>query len=207
MRRAGRKYPLIVYQHMLNRWWPAMITMGLGLFGIAYAEYIKPMGRFITWPWQLAAAVGGLAIFVGLFFIVIKYVAYIQPTPNYLKLVIPFMRLNISYKRIKKVLPSEMHYLFPPKSLSWWMQEIIAPLSNRTALVLELTSYPISPTVLRMFLSRFFFKDKSSHLVILVNDWMRLSAEIDSYRSDTGPRPSEPRKRTKDSILSRLPQK
>ena len=207
MARAGRKYPLIVYQHMLNRWWPAMITMGLGMFAIAYREYIDPLGHFITWRWQLAGGGGVLAILIGLLFIVIKNFAYVQPTPNYLKLVTPFMRLNISYKRIRKALPSEMHYLFPPKSLSGWMQDIIAPLSNKTALVLELTSYPISPTVLRMFLSRFFFKDKSPHLVILVKDWMMLSAELDSMRSDTGPRPSEPRKRTKDSILSRLPQK
>lgn len=207
MGRAGRKYPLTVYRHMLNRWWPAMIAMGIGLFAIAYAEYISPLGRFITWRWQLPVAVGILAIFIGLFFIVIKYIAYVQPTPNYLKLVTPFMRLNISYRRIKKALPTEMRYLFPPKSLSGWLQDIIAPLANETALVLELSAYPISPTVLRMFLSRFFFKDKTPHLVILVKDWMSLSAELDSVRSPTGPRPSEPRKRTRDSILSRLPQK
>src|SRR5215216_2284149 len=207
MMRAGRKYRLIVYQHMLNRWWPALIAMGIGLFAIAYSEYIGPLGRFITWRWQLPIGVGALAIFVGLFFIVIKSFAYIQPTPNYLKLVTPFMRLNISYRRISKALPAEMHSLFPPKSLSGWMQDILAPLSTQTALVLVLTGYPISPTILRMFLSRFFFKDKSPHLVILVKDWMMLSAELDSMRSPTGPTPTQPRKRTIESILSRLPQK
>lgn len=207
MARAGRRYPLIVYQHMLNRWWPAMIAMGLGMFALAYSEYIAPMGRFITWRWQLFGGVGALAILIGLFFLVIKNFAYVQPTQNSLKLVTPFMRVNISYKRIKKVLPTEMRSLFPPKSLSGWMHDIIAPLSNETALVLVLSAYPISPTILHMFLSRFFFKDKTPHIVILVRDWMLLSAELDSYRTDTGPRPSEPRKRTKDSILSRLPQK
>jgi hypothetical protein len=34
----GRRYPLIVYRHMLNRWWPAMIAMGLGMFAWGYAE-------------------------------------------------------------------------------------------------------------------------------------------------------------------------
>jgi hypothetical protein len=58
-----------------------------------------------------------------------------------------------------------------------------------------------------MFLSRFFFKDKTPHLVILVNDWMMFSTEMDSFRTDTGPRSPEQRKRTRDSILSRLPQK
>jgi len=207
MARAGHKYPLIVYQHMLNRWWPAMITMGLVMFALAYGEYIDPIAQFIAWRWQLAGAVGVLAIIVGLTFIVIKNFAYVQPLPNYLKLVTPFMRVNISYKRIKRTIPTEMRYLFPPKSLSGWMQDILAPLSNKTALMIELSGYPISPTVLRMFLSRFFFKDKTPHLVILVKDWMQLSAELDSLRTDTGPRPPEQRKRTRDSILSRLPGK
>ena len=207
MARAGRKYPLVVYQHMLNRWWPAMITLGLGMFAIAYSEYIGPMARFLPWRWQLPGAIGILAVFTGLFFIVLKQFAYVQPYPTHLKFVTPFMRLNISYKRIKKTLPTEMHFLFPRKSLSGWMQDIFAPLANQTALVLELNGYPVSPAVLRMFLSRFFFKDNTPHLVILVKDWMTLSAELDSMRTDTGPRPTDERKRRKDSILSRLPQK
>src|SRR6266545_2143528 len=204
MARAGHKYPLLVYQHMLNRWWPAMITMGLVMFVFAYSEYTDLIAQFIAWRWQLAGAVGVLAIIVGLTFIAIKNFAYVQPLPNSLKLVTPFMRVNISYKRIKRTMPTEMHHLFPRKSLSGWMQDIFAPLANRTALVIELSGYPISPILLRMFLSRFFFKDKTPHFVILVNDWMLLSAELDSMRTDTGPRPPEQKKRTKDSILSRL---
>ena len=207
MARGGRKYPLIVYQHMMNRWWPAMFTMGLAWFAWAYSEYIDPLAQFIAWRWQLCIGVGALAILVGLFFIVLKSFAYVQPFPNYLKLTTPFMRVNISYKRIRKTLPTEMYRLFPRNSLSGWMQDIFAPLANQTGLVVELTGYPISPAVLRMFLARFFFKDKTPHLVILVKDWMTLSTELDSMRSDTGPRPPEGRKRAKTSILSRLPQK
>lgn len=206
MARVGKKYPLIVYQHMLNRWWPAMITMGLVMFAFAYDEYTDPLAPFITWRWQLAAAVGVLAILVGLAFLIIKHVAYVQPLPNYLKLVTPFMRINISYKRIRKTAVTEMHYLFPKNSLSGWMQDIFAPLATRTALVLELSSYPVSPKLLRMFLSRFFFKDKTPHLVILVKDWMSFSAELESMRSGTDPNPPG-QKRPPNSILSRLPQK
>ncbi|MEO8356790.1 MAG: hypothetical protein ABI621_12820 [Chloroflexota bacterium] len=207
MARTGHKYPLIVYQHMLNRWWPAMITMGLVLFALAYGEYTDPMAQFIAWRWQLSAGVGALAIMVGVFFIIIRYFAYVQPLPNYLKLVTPFMRVNISYKRIRKMTTSEMHYLFPHKSLSGWVQEIFAPLAKKTAMVVELTAYPISPSVLRLFLSRFFFKDNTPHLVILVNDWMRFSTELESMRSETDPNPPNQPGRTKRSLLSRLPQK
>ncbi|HEX9332673.1 MAG TPA: hypothetical protein VF896_12340 [Anaerolineales bacterium] len=206
MARAGHKYPLIVYQHMLNRWWPAMIAIGLGMFGLAYSEYIEPLGRFLPWRWQLCVAVGGLAILIGIFFLIIRYFAYVQPFPTYLKLVTPFMRVNISYKRIKKTTTTEMRYLFPFKSMSGWVQEIFSPLSHKTALVIDLNGYPVSPVLLRLFLYRFFFKDKTPHLVILVKDWMRFSSELESMRSGIDPNPSG-QKRPKNSILSRLPQK
>ena len=46
-----RKYPLIVYRHMLNRWWPPLVTMGLVMFVLAYIEYTSPIARFIAWRW------------------------------------------------------------------------------------------------------------------------------------------------------------
>ena len=151
MARAGHKYPLIVYQHMLNRWWPALITLGLGMFALAYSEYIHPMAQFLPWRWQLFAGIGGLCVLIGVFFLILRYLAYIQPFPHYLKLVTPFMRINISYKRINRTTTTEMHYLFPRKSMSGWVWDIFEPLAGRTALVIELNGYPISPTLLRFF--------------------------------------------------------
>lgn len=207
MPRGGHRYPLIVYRHLLNRWWTPMFAIGVVMFALAYGEYTHPVYRFIPWRWQLFAAIGVLSILVGVFLLVIRQMAYIQPFPGYIKLVTPFMRINISYKRLVKTTTSEMRYLFPPKSMSGWIRDIFAPLAGQTALVLELKSYPVSPVLLRLFLSRFFFKDKTPHFVILVRDWMGLSTEIDSYRTglDSEPRPA--RKRGKDSILSRLPKK
>ena len=206
MARAGHRYPLIVYRHMLNRWWTAMIAIGLGMFALAYSEYIQPLGRFLPWRWQLFAAIGGLAVFIGIFFWVIRFFAYVQPFPNYLKLATPFLRINISYKRIHKTTISEMRHLFSYKSMSGWVRDIYSPLATQTAVVIELNGYPISPVVLRLFLSRFFFKDKTPHLVILVQDWMRFSSELESMRSGTGV-DSPTRRRSRDSLLSRLPQK
>jgi hypothetical protein len=136
----------------------------------------------------------------------IRHIAYIQPLPGHLKLVTPFMRINISYRRFKKNTTTEMRYLFPRKNLSWWMQDIISPLTNKTAMVIDLNGYPVPALMLRLFLSRFFFKDKTSHLVILVEDWMRFSAELESMRMGSEPEPAA-KKRGKNSILSRLPHK
>lgn len=205
MARGGHKFPLVVYRHLLNRWWPPMFAIGLVTFALAYGEYTHPAYPFV--PWQLLAGIGGLAILVGIFFLAIRRMAYIQPMPGYIKLVTPFMRINISYKRLVKTTTAEMRQLFPAKSMSGWVRGIFEPLASQTAIVLELKSYPVSPVLLRMFLARFFFKDRTPHLVILVRDWMRLSAEIDSFRSGMDLNPAPAKKRGSDSILSRLPRK
>jgi len=207
MARGGHKYPLVVYRHLLNRWWTPMFAIGLVMFALAYGEYTDPIYRFIPWRWQVFAGVGVLAILIGIFFLAIRQIAYIQPFPGYLKLVTPFMRINISYKRIHKTTVSEMYQLFPPKGMSGWIKDIFEPLSRKTAIVIELKSFPLSPVILRMFLSRFFFKDKTPHFVILVNAWMRLSSQMESFRSGEDPNPRPAHKRTNDSILSRLPKK
>lgn len=207
MARGGHKFPLIVYQHLLNRWWTPMFAIGLVMFVLAYGEYTHPVYKFIPWRWQLFTGIGVLAIFVGIFFLVIRQIAYIQPFPGFIKLVTPFMRVNISYKRLHKTTTSEMRLLFPPKSMSGWMRNIFAPLASQTALIIELKAYPLSPVLLRMFFSRFFFKDKTPHFVILVKDWMGLSSEIDSFRTGVDPDPGPVKKRGNDSILSRLPKK
>ena len=209
MPRGGHKFPLVVYQHMLNRWWTPMFAIGFVMFALAYEQYNHPVYQYITWRWQLFAGIGVLAILIGIFFLVIKKIAYIQAFPGYLKLVTPFMRVNISYKRLHKTTTTEMRQLFPPKGMSGWVKDIFQPLANQTAIVLELKSYPISSAILRMFLSRFFFKDKTPNLVILVKDWMRLSSEIDSFRTGTGMNPSSQpvKKRRTNSILSKLPRK
>ena len=186
-----------------------MFAIGIVMFVLAYGEYTDPVHKYIPWRWQVFAGIGVLAIFIGIFFLAIRHMAYIQAFSGYIKLATPFMRVNISYKRLHKTTTAEMKQLFPPKSLRGWAfeRDIFAPLASQTAIILELKSYPVSPALLRMFLSRFFFKDKTPHFVILVKDWMGLSTEIDSFRTGDDPYAKPARKRGSDSILSRLPKK
>ncbi|RJP52643.1 MAG: hypothetical protein C4557_05845 [Anaerolineaceae bacterium] len=202
MAKGGRRYPLVIYTHMVNRWWPAVLVLGFALLGLAWAVY---SWGFEQWRWLALASVGGLNVFLGLLLLVFRKSAYVQPFSDHLRLATPFLRLNISYKRIRRSSPSTMGGLFPPKSVSKSQAEIIEPLARLTAIVIELNALPMSRTALRFFLSPLFFKDKSPHLVILVNDWMRLSAELESMRSGKAADPSQ-RKRD-SSILSRLPRK
>lgn len=205
MAKAGRRYHLVIYSHMLNRWWPATLALSIGLFGVAWGVSFTPEGRAQPYLVTAIAGLGGLAFFFTLFLFILRRAAYVRPFPTYLRLVTPFLRINISYKRFRGTTTSEMRALFPPTSLSSWRREIIAPLSSMTAIVINLNGYPVSPTLLRWFLSPFFFKDKTPHLVILVKDWLRFSSELDSMRLSSK---QTPKARPRDpSILSRLPHK
>jgi len=207
MAKAGRRYPLVIYKHMLNRWWPATLTLSLALTGLAWEVSRTDAGR--EQPYLVTATLGlaGLAFIVTLFFFIARSLAYVQPRDTYLRLVTPFLRVNISYRRFRGTTTTELRALFPPKSISNWRREIIAPLSSMTAIVINLSGYPIPATVLRWFLSPFFFKDKTPHLVILVKDWLRFSSELDSMRMNRDHSSERSARKRDNSILSRLPRK
>ena len=75
-----------------------------------------------------------------------------------------------------------------------------------TASVIELRGFPMSQFSLRLFLSPLFFKDKTPHFVILVDDWMKFSSELESMRTG-GMDISAPQIKRDGSILTRLPGK
>jgi hypothetical protein len=204
MAKGGRRYPLVVYTHMMNRWWPAVFTLGLALLALAWA--LRSWG-FEDWRWLAFISIGGLNLFLGILLLILRKSAYVQPFSDHLRLVTPFLRLNISYKRFRRTSSANMGALFPPQSVSNWRAEIIQPLAKMTVIVIELTGYPMSQSSLRLFLSPLFFKDKTPHFVILVDDWMRFSNELDSVRSGAGPSSPQTQRPSGNSILSRLPNK
>jgi hypothetical protein len=203
MPKGGRRYPLVLYTHIINRWWPAIFTLGFFMLVLAWGVY---SWGFEQWRWLTLASVGGVLMVVGLFLWLIRNSAYVQLHKDYLRLSTPLLKLNISYKRIRRASSSTMASLFPPNSVSKSQLDVIESLAKMTAIVIELNAFPMSPMALRFFLSSFFFKDKTPHFVILVSDWMRFSAELESLRTG-GTTSSAPQHKRDISILSKLPKK
>ncbi len=201
MAKGGRRYPLVIYTRMMNRWAPVLLVLGVALLGISWAVYGLGAEQ---WRWLGMGSGGGVNLFAGGLMLLFRNAAYVQPFKDHLRIATPFLRLNVSYKRIRRTAPATMASLFPSKSVSSTQADIIQPLAKMTAVVVELGAYPMSRSVLRMFLSPLFFKDKSPHFVILVNDWMRFSTELESMRSG-GDAPKQVKRDS--SILSRLPRK
>ncbi len=196
MPRGGRKYPLLLYRHLLGRWWPPIFGIGLVLvlfIGLLWgAEWFaawyygdlskNPLITLPTFAATFLLILGIFAIGFSLFLLTIRNFAYLQLFGDHFRIITPFLRLKISYKRIHKVTSSEFSALYPPKKLSSNQREMLGPMLGRTANIIHLKNSPLSRFWLRLFLSPYFFYDNTPHFVLIVDDWMRLGIELDSAR-------------------------
>ncbi|MCP4142623.1 MAG: hypothetical protein GY755_20480 [Chloroflexi bacterium] len=200
-KKVGKRYPLLIYEYTLGRWWTATLAISIVLFILWW--FLPTLKTQSDWKDTALIVISGAALFMTIFIFLMRKAAYVRPYANHLRLVTPFLRLNISYKRIVQTRATEMSTLFPSSKLSNMQRESMARLMAKTALVIELNESPIPRTILLFFLSPFFFKDKSPHFVLLVEKWMTFSTELESLRSG-GSLPTNKEKKNEESILSYL---
>jgi hypothetical protein len=191
----SKKFKLLFYGYMLDRWWE--ITLFLGLILLIYVGfvwgmewyYINPIenpfiaARLDTVSGTILIAIGISVVGFAIFLAIARNGAYVQPMSDHFKIVTPFYRINISYKRIHSTRTAEFGSLFPLGTLNNYKRELIEPFSRRTAVIVQLISYPVPERTLKLFLSPFFFADKTPHFVLLLDDWMSFNAALDSYRT------------------------
>lgn len=183
MRKSGKRHPLLFYRRAMDRLWVATLFLGIILGGVWLWFWMSeiPLLASGSEKWLLAGSVAALAFTA--FAYIARRAAYVQPKGDHLRLVTPFLRLNISYRRIRSVHPAGFQQLFPPARASWAQRSFLEPFYGRTAVIVELTSYPMSPILLRFFLAPQMFSPQSTGFVFLVPDWMEFSTELDSFRS------------------------
>lgn len=212
MAKGGKKYRLLMYEHMLDRWWPTTLTLALVIFiyvgalwgAATYFPTQIPLPRLSHGDILFLSAIGAVVLLFTMFLFILRKMAYVQLFNDHIRLVTPFLRLKISYKRILRTTTSEIAHLFPPKSMSGYQRDIIGPISGNAAIVVHLSAYPLSRSILKLFLSPFFFADKTPHLVLMVDDWMGFSRELDSRRTGGGAAPNKKKKSSSLGIPSLL---
>ncbi len=183
-RKKGRRFTLLIYKRFMDRVWGATLALGLLLAGVwwqAIGGWIIPIS-FSTETWVYVAAL--VVLVIGLFALLTRRMGYVQAHANHLRLSTPFLRLNISYRRVRSVRVAEFSKLFPPAAAGWAEKRLLMPFFGQSAVVIELYDYPLSPRVLRFFLPDQMFHPQMTGLVLMVEDWMALSTEIDSFFGD-----------------------
>jgi len=211
MPRTGRRHRLILYTYMLNRWWKFSLGIGVILLVLAGAMRLLslrlPQYQYLTESDQTLGALGGAggyAVLLSVFLFSIAKSAYVQPFATHLRLSTPFLRMNISYRRIHQASSVEMKHLFPISSYMGWRWRLVRPLAAQTAIVLEMRGWPLPHWVLNLFLSPFFFPDKTSRLALLVPKWMDFSMELEGFRSNWLDSRHEPGNNPQSALLASL---
>ena len=190
MPRNGRRHRLVLYTCMLDHWSKFSLGIGVLLLALAAGLWILPT-RLPQYHFleesdltlRAAAGAGGYAVILAVLLTGISKSAYVQPFATHLRLVTPFLRMDISYRRIRQASSVEMGHLFPIFKYTGWRRTLLRPLAGRTAIVLEMRGWPLPHWVLGLFLSPFFFPDKTTRLALLVPEWMDFSLEMESFRS------------------------
>lgn len=182
-RKPGNRYPLIIYKRKWSTFWK--ITLGLGLV-LGFAWWHASVGRipFIPPPrdrWLFIGAAVSLAFTFFAFYASLVY--YVQPFPNYFRLVTPFLRVNISYKRIKSVHPVDLRQLFPPNKQTSSTLSILGPYYGVTSAGVEMTSFPLDEKLLHVFIPKHVFLPHTKGLLLVIPNWLKFSTEIDAYRA------------------------
>jgi hypothetical protein len=184
-RKQGKRHPLIIYKRTMDRLWQATLILGLVLAGLWWqlTSGGSPLIQTDQTAWVLVGAV--VTVVFTLFALLTRNMAYVQPFYNHIRLVTPFLRMQISYKRVRGVHPANFTKLFPPQESGWAEEQFLAPFYGMTALTVELSSFPVPPFLLRLFLSRKMLLPQKPGFIFLVDDWMALSNEIDTFIANT----------------------
>jgi hypothetical protein len=190
MPRSGRRHCLVLYTYMLDRWWKSTLRIGILLLALAIALWFLPIQLpqyHFLWVSDLTlgliAGAGAYAIILSVLLIFLRKSAYVQPFPAYLLLITPFLRLNISYRRILQASSVEMQHLFSFGRNKGLRKRLLRPLASQTAILLEMRGWPLPRWFLSLFLSPFFFPDRTPRMALLVPNWMDFSVDMENFRS------------------------
>jgi hypothetical protein len=186
MKGTGDRFPLLLYRRAVTRQrWTALFLAVLLLI----LWFVVSRG-LVDWPRPPADAfllAGGIvSAAYGLFTLIAPIFAYAQARQDHLRIQTPIYRLKVSYRRIQATRPVDLVRAFPPSSLKSSDRTLLAPFFGRTAVGIDLTELPLPRGLLGLFLHRLFFAPDQTGLLLVVEDWMafsqQLNVRVDSWR-------------------------
>lgn len=183
-RKSGTRHTLLFYRRTMDRLFSLTLILAIVLLLLLVWGELQAPGPVddAGEVWLMAGFLVSIGICLFAFFS--RWMAYTQAHQDHLSIVTPFLNLKISYRRIRSIHPSLLQQVFPKENAKWAENSFLQPFYGKTAMVVEIRNYPMSPRLLRLFFPRYMFSPRSPGFLLLVPDWMKFSTEIDSLRGN-----------------------
>lgn len=176
-----KKHRLLIYDVQSRRFkWKLLVLwltlVGVGLFDI-FVQNILGNYWFILW------AVIPLIIIIWVYYTFFLPRAWFVVTSENLLLQTPAGEVKISYGRLDNITSSQMAQHYSLKDLPRRDRAIAKPHFKQTCAMVEMNSIPKTLEKKRGQLPRVLFSTKRPGLLLLVEDWIQLSRDVESARN------------------------
>lgn len=175
------RFPLLIYQapsrkRLTQSVW--LLILGVVLWGYVSFTPNPKLSLYGT----LGLVCAGIGLFNALYALM-ALGAHIHCRPKYFSIRGPLYTVNFSYSRVDTIRPVQFNSLFPPEAQKAHARRDFARLWAKTAIVVDLKSYPISAQWLRFWFGPYLLLPKANGLVLVTEDWMALSRQLETGRA------------------------
>lgn len=176
--KTRNQFPLLLYRFIAKRWrTPALLIIPLGLVW----WWLESRGETSLIP-HLVLIIPASGILL-VFYTMLARRAAVICHPDHFTLRGPLYPVAFSYRRVEGIRPVEFNSVFPPQEEKGMRLRLYKGLWGRTAIIVDLKSYPLPLWWLRLWLSDYLFHPKERALVLVVEDWMALTRKMETHRN------------------------
>lgn len=132
--------------------------------------------------WQMVWVAFGASFILWLYYGLLVRRAAVIVQPRVVIIRGPLRSMRISYGRIAAITSTQLVYHHPRKQYKGPSLVLIEAIGNKSCLHIELHTYPKQYTRRQFWYSRFLFSEQRPGLLLVVDDWMALSRQLEEAR-------------------------
>jgi len=182
-----KRYPLLLYREWMRPFALPAFCIAVALiilWGISRAGRL-PVSLGI--PRSAQEVLLGIAalVAVGLWSIVslLPRAAFVQCLPDYLLLRLGFLRLIVSYSRLRGSRTMQHSQIYSPANQPRSRRALAKRMALKQCVAIDLTSYPMAFYLLRALTHPFLFLGDEPGFLLAVEDWMGLGRDLEEKHS------------------------
>jgi hypothetical protein len=178
-----KRHKLLVYQWLNQRYRTYFLLLWLLLLLLAVYDFtIRPLFADNLWPMVWVALVA--AFLLWLYYTLLVRRASVEIQPRVLVIRGPLRTMKISYGRIQSVTSTQLIRHHDPKQHKGPTRTLIEEVGGQTCLHIALHTLPQQYQQRRFWYSPLLFSDINPGLLLVVEDWMALSRQLEVARSE-----------------------